>query len=468
MINTKEWSSDELDKLGKYINLKFSTKKISQILKRSEEDIKNKIDEQTSVFIMAPVPVPGTDLGSVGVDGHNTSTSNKSKDTTVLSIDTPDYNDEKNNDSDFEIYNEYEQLNNSSSNKEIKENYDKNLLIEYVIKMQIELDEIKKKLKFESHIDNHIFYPQVISIRKKNLIELGYENLVEWTKNKNHIYIGCNISRYVQGAVASKWKNPYREKKNVETYESLQKYEEYIKNNKNLYSCLDELDGKILGCWCKPKPCHGDILIKLLNEKKGGLLTEEKPTEKQKDKPTEKQKDKPTVKKKDKPTEKQKDKPSDRPIDKPIDRPTDKPTDESTDKPLDGCYVLHFDGCADPNPGNTSCGAVVYLNDQEIWSKGKYLKSVQTNNYAEYYGLLIGLKCCLNSNIKKLLVKGDSQLVINQMNGLYNVKSDNLKEIHTKCKEYAEKFDKIVFTWVPREENKRADELANQYMKKDV
>jgi ribonuclease HI len=451
-LSSKEWSSDELDKLSKYINLKFSTKKISQILKRSEEDIKNKIDEQTSVFIMAPVLVPGTDLGTVGVDGHNTSTSNKSKDTTVLSIDTPDNNDEKNNDSDFEIYNEYEQLNNSnSSNKEIKENYDKKLLIEYVIKMQIELDEIKKKLKFESHIDNHIFYPQVISIRKKNLIKLGYENLVEWTKNKNHIYIGCNLS-YVRGAVASKWKNPYREKKSVETDESLQKYEEYIKNNKNLYNCLDELDGKILGCWCKPKPCHGDILIKLLNEKKSGLLTEDKPI----DRPT------------DEPTVKQKDKLTDRPTDEPIDEPTDRPTDRPTDKPLDGCYVLHFDGCADPNPGNTSCGAVVYLNDQEIWSKGKYLKSVQTNNYAEYYGLLIGLKCCLNSNIKKLLVKGDSQLVINQMNGLYNVKSDNLKEIHTKCKEYAEKFDKIVFTWVPREENKRADELANQYMKKDV
>jgi ribonuclease HI len=439
-LSSKEWSSDELDKLGKYINLKFSTKKISQILKRSEEDIKNKIDEQTSVFIMAS----GTELvpSSVGVDGPNTSTSNKSKDTTVLSIDTPDHNDEKNNDSDFEIYNEYEQLNNS--NKEIKENYDKKILIEYVIKMQIELDEIKKKLNFESHIDNHIFYPQVISIRKKNLIELGYENLVEWTKNKNHIYIGCNISRYVQGAIASKWKNPYREKKNVETYESLQKYEEYIKNNKKLYNCLDELDGKILGCWCKPKPCHGDILIKLLNEKKGGLLTEDKPTVKQKDEPT----DEPIVKQKD--------------------EPTDKSTDRPIDKPLDGCYVLHFDGCADPNPGNTSCGAVVYLNDQEVWSKGKYLKSVQTNNYAEYYGLLIGLKCCLNSNIKKLLVKGDSQLVINQMNGLYNVKSDNLKEIHTKCKEYAEKFDKIIFTWIPREENKRADELANQYMKKDV
>jgi ribonuclease HI len=442
-LSSKEWSSDELDKLGKYINLKFSTKKISQILKRSEEDIKNKIDEQTSVFIMAS----GTELvpSSVGVDGPNTSTSNKSKDTTVLSIDTPDNNDEKNNDSDFEIYNEYEQLNNSkNSNKEIKENYDKKILIEYVIKMQIELDEIKKKLHFESHIDNHIFYPQVISIRKKNLIELGYENLVEWTKNKNHIYIGCNISRYVQGAIASKWKNPYREKKNVETYESLQKYEEYIKNNKKLYNCLDELDGKILGCWCKPKPCHGDILIKLLNEKKGGLLTEDKPIDRPTDEPT----DEPTVKQKD--------------------EPTDKSTDRPIDKPLDGCYVLHFDGCADPNPGNTSCGAVVYLNDQEVWSKGKYLKSVQTNNYAEYYGLLIGLKCCLNSNIKKLLVKGDSQLVINQMNGLYNVKSDNLKEIHTKCKEYAEKFDKIIFTWIPREENKRADELANQYMKKDV
>ena len=466
MINTsKEWSSDELDKLSKYINLKFSIKKISQILRRSEQDINNKMDEQTSVFITAP----RTGGISGDVSFSIKSTSNKSKDTPVLSIDTPNNNDDKNNDSDFDIYDEYEQLN----NREIKEKPDQTLLIEYVIKMQLELDEIKKKLNFESHIVNHIFYPQVINVRKKYLIVLGYENLVEWTKNENHIYISCNLTGYVEGANASKWKNPYRKKKSVETYESLQKYEEYIKKNKNLYDCLDELDGKILGCWCKPKPCHGDILIKLLNEKKGSLsLGKKKP----KDKPTVEPTDKPTVEPIDKPREKPTDKPTVEPTDKPTDKPTVIPTDKPTDKPtviptvipLDGCYVLHFDGCADPNPGNTSCGAVIYLNNEEVWSKGKYLKLKQTSNYAEYCGLIIGLKCCVNSNIKKLIVKGDSQLVINQMNGSYKTKSDNLKELYIKCKEYVEKFDKIVFTWIPREENRRADEIANQYLRKDV
>ena len=54
------------------------------------------------------------------------------------------------------------------------------------------------------------------------------------------------------------------------------------------------------------------------------------------------------------------------------------------------------------------------------------------------------------------------------MNGSYKTKSDNLKELYIKCKEYVEKFDKIVFTWIPREENRRADEIANQYLRKDV
>jgi len=106
---------------------------------------------------------------------------------------------------------------------------------------------------------------EVINIKKQHLIKKGYSSLEEWLQDPNHIYIGRNMVCYVKGAVASKWKNPYTVKK-YGIDQCLQLYEQHIVNS-DLYNQLEELDGKVLGCWCKDDPCHGDILVKLLNEK---------------------------------------------------------------------------------------------------------------------------------------------------------------------------------------------------------
>jgi hypothetical protein len=70
----------------------------------------------------------------------------------------------------------------------------------------------------------------------------------------------------------SKWGNPYShlegtlaEYKVNSRQEAVEKYEEYILGNKELLDSLHELKGLTLGCWCKPKKCHGDILVKLIN-----------------------------------------------------------------------------------------------------------------------------------------------------------------------------------------------------------
>lgn len=80
------------------------------------------------------------------------------------------------------------------------------------------------------------------------------------------IYIGrqCNMGGW--RLPKSKWHNPYSAKK-YSREESLIKYEEHIRSDPALYSQLGELEGKILGCWCHPQSCHGDILVKLLKEK---------------------------------------------------------------------------------------------------------------------------------------------------------------------------------------------------------
>ena len=70
----------------------------------------------------------------------------------------------------------------------------------------------------------------------------------------------------------SKWGNPYSHKEGtlaeyvVESRrEAVQKFEEYLLSNEELMGSLSELKGKTLGCWCKPKSCHGDILLRYAN-----------------------------------------------------------------------------------------------------------------------------------------------------------------------------------------------------------
>lgn len=106
---------------------------------------------------------------------------------------------------------------------------------------------------------------QVINISKAALNKKGYRDLEHWLENPNHVYIGRDMSFYVKGANKSKWSNPFSCKK-YGRQKCIQLYEEYIIENKDLMNALPELKGKILGCWCKPESCHGDILMKLCNK----------------------------------------------------------------------------------------------------------------------------------------------------------------------------------------------------------
>ena len=125
--------------------------------------------------------------------------------------------------------------------------------------------------------------------------------------------------------------------------------------------------------------------------------------------------------------------------------------------------TLYFDGASKGNPGLSGAGAVIYEggDDIEVYSESVFVGLKETNNVAEYTGLLAGLKAALNMGTKRLAVKGDSDLIIKQMNGAYKVKSPNLIGLYEEAKKLAEQFEKITFVHVYRHMNKRADELAN-------
>jgi ribonuclease HI len=136
-------------------------------------------------------------------------------------------------------------------------------------------------------------------------------------------------------------------------------------------------------------------------------------------------------------------------------------------------YKLQFDGCSKSNPGIAGAGAVIYKFNEEISSKIKFVGNNETNNVAEYTGLIIGLLEAINLNIKVLTVEGDSMLVIKQMKGEYKVKSVNLINLYNEAKFLEKKFDIVIFKHIYRENNKRADELSNlaiskEYLDKDM
>ena len=124
--------------------------------------------------------------------------------------------------------------------------------------------------------------------------------------------------------------------------------------------------------------------------------------------------------------------------------------------------ILYFDGSAKP----TGCGAGVSVVDKdthtEVSSVSFPIVPLQTNNYAEYTALVKGLEKAQKMSIKSLTVRGDSLLVINQMKGVYKVKSENLRPLHEQAVSLSKTFVHITWEHVYRDQNKRADELANQ------
>lgn len=136
--------------------------------------------------------------------------------------------------------------------------------------------------------------------------------------------------------------------------------------------------------------------------------------------------------------------------------------------------IIFTDGGSRGNPGKAGAGAVIYdEKGLEIKAISKFLGK-QTNNWAEYEAVIIGLETVQKIFGKKLqetevIVKMDSQLVQRQLSGEYQIKEETLFSQYIKVHNLIIKFFKdIKFVYVPRTENKRADELANQAMDQGI
>jgi ribonuclease HI len=123
---------------------------------------------------------------------------------------------------------------------------------------------------------------------------------------------------------------------------------------------------------------------------------------------------------------------------------------------------LFTDGAARGNPGPAGAGAVIISAEGHVVAKiGKYLGET-TNNVAEYTGLILGLKRAKAMGLRELEVLADSELVVKQLTGEYQVKADHLRPLHDEAKALMKGFDVIDLRYIPREENEAADEMSNR------
>jgi ribonuclease HI len=126
------------------------------------------------------------------------------------------------------------------------------------------------------------------------------------------------------------------------------------------------------------------------------------------------------------------------------------------------------DGAARGNPGPAGAGAVLTdISGKVLARLGRYLGR-QTNNVAEYEGLLLGLQHAQQLGYRAVEVRADSQLLIRQLKGEYAVRHAGLKPLHAEALRLLRGFDKVDLKHVPREENALADEMSNRAIDEEM
>jgi len=104
-----------------------------------------------------------------------------------------------------------------------------------------------------------------------NLKTWGPQAASMLVENGDAVYIGRHYKGVFGHWKKSKWMNPFRSQRDGSIsgrMKVVERYEQYVRASPLLMKSLHELEGKVLFCWCAPKPCHGDVLVKLIEEAK--------------------------------------------------------------------------------------------------------------------------------------------------------------------------------------------------------
>lgn len=123
--------------------------------------------------------------------------------------------------------------------------------------------------------------------------------------------------------------------------------------------------------------------------------------------------------------------------------------------------TAHVDGGARGNPGSAGYGAIIKDTDGRVLAELYEGIGISTNNVAEYRGLIAALEWARAHGHRRLHIKSDSLLVVQQMLGKYRVKHAGLIPLHAQARQLAAAVGDVTFEHVRREHNVEADRLSN-------
>ena len=124
-------------------------------------------------------------------------------------------------------------------------------------------------------------------------------------------------------------------------------------------------------------------------------------------------------------------------------------------------YEIYCDGASRSNPGDASIGVSINKDKVEIDTIKKKI-GINTNNVAEYLGLIAALEYCVENKVNNVRIFLDSLLVVQQVNMEYKVKSKKLQTHYEKSLKLIDQIEDIEIHHIKREFNSRADQLANE------
>lgn len=121
---------------------------------------------------------------------------------------------------------------------------------------------------------------------------------------------------------------------------------------------------------------------------------------------------------------------------------------------------VNIDGASRGNPGISAIGIIIKKQDKIIREYDEFI-GYKTNNQAEYTALKRALEICTGID-KEVIIFSDSELLVNQRNLKYRIRSQELKAISRQISELEKNYEKIQYKHIPREKNSNADLLANK------
>jgi probable phosphoglycerate mutase len=129
-----------------------------------------------------------------------------------------------------------------------------------------------------------------------------------------------------------------------------------------------------------------------------------------------------------------------------------------------GWITAHCDGGARGNPGPAGFGAVIQDGNGQVLAELSEFLGIQTNNFAEYSGLLAVLEFALAQGHRRVRVVSDSELMVKQIQGAYKVKSPGLKPLYDEARRRIARLEGFQISHALRHKNRDADRLANRAM----